>query len=1102
MFLSKLRMSPVIGLLVAVLAINILIPTISLADGESVPPEETRAYAVASAHKTSGVIVSMGDSYSAGEGIQPFYGSRTSTDWALQDWLAHRSQDAYGGQLVLPGAGRMSDSKYPEYDDPHWYFVAASGATTWDINGKQKKEYKNYNLDQCTVNLDPQIDIFDKTRRRNIVPDYITLTLGGNDLGFVDILIQAAINDMYLDPCLLLVKLARAHYKLFNSYPRENGEGNDPSVRDRLKEVFKDIDKAASIGDDHPVILVAGYPHLLNADLLKTNATFGDVLNALTVFTPSDAQVVNAAIDLYNNELYNIVQECQSEGIFIEYVDVSDFEGHEVNTKDPWINGLTFNKIPLSIDNILSNQELSFSPISGASLHPNLSGANCYAECFQRKINELEGLEETPQLEVTANATHIGSEVTLGNYAGEDIEWIVLDEDDSELLLISKYILEHESYNFEYGDTTWEECSLRTWLNEDFYNSAFDPEEREIIVQSTVVNCDSTTYNIEGGNDTQDHLFLLSIDEANMYFNNNEERASELTTHAAVNHFFATDLTCGSWWLRSPGQESGLAAYVYDDGSIVDAGAPVFQPNADVYGVRPVMRVRKDSVVFVDASVEPDTDEALWSRSGNHIIFGSYEQDGDLSNGPEPIEWEVISEEDGRMLLISLHVLDCQPYNTEPASVTWETCSLRSWLNNDFLNTAFSEAEQNSILTTTLSNPDNTYYGTAGGSNTDDKVFCLSFNDLLEYYDSESIIQASDIYSHCYYSPWFLREATPYAIQQGVMHIVLEEDNAYRNSIFYSYYDNDTLGMDGAWWWLRSPGSANNSACFVYTDGSVSMALDYAVEQSNIGVRPAVWLSTTGAEDDASTQTGNDQSNVQGSDGDYVVFGRYEQDNDLGNGPEPIEWEILAEEDGRLLLISRYVLDCQKFHNDQTEITWETSDLRSWLNESFLKAAFSSEEQQMINLSTLANPTVPGQTDPNVTQDKVFCLSIDEVMQYYEFDYGFEDDDDLYDAGYSHQLITAPTAYAIAQRVRYETISPDCELYDFWNLRYDEYGIDVIGMVGAWWWLRTVPVEYEVNTVCDVMIPGHAGWGQGNNQCGPHGVRPAIWVDASAVQSD
>lgn len=253
---------------------------------------------------------------------------------------------------------------------------------------------------------------------------------------------------------------------------------------------------------------------------------------------------------------------------------------------------------------------------------------------------------------------------------------------------------------------------------------------------------------------------------------------------------------------------------------------------------------------------------------------------------------------------------------------------------------------------------------------------------------------------------------------------------------------------------------------------------------------------------ETSTVSGNDLSNVQGSDGDYVVFGRYEQDNDLGNGPEPIEWEILAEEDGRLLLISRYILDCQKFHNDQTEITWETSDLRSWLNESFLKAAFSSEEQQMINLSTLANPTVPGQTDPNVTQDKVFCLSIDEVMQYYEFDYGFEDDDDLYDAGYSHQLITAPTAYAIAQRVRYETISPDCELYDFWNLRYDEYGIDVIGMVGAWWWLRTVPVEYEVNTVCDVMIPGHAGWGQGNNQCGPHGVRPAIWVDASAVQSD
>ena len=98
-------------------------------------------------------------------------------------------------------------------------------------------------------------------------------------------------------------------------------------------------------------------------------------------------------------------------------------------------------------------------------------------------------------------------------------------------------------------------------------------------------------------------------------------------------------------------------------------------------------------------------------REGDYIVFGRYEQDGDLSNGPEPIEWEIVAEENGRMLLISRYILDCQPYNTELEDVTWETCSLRAWLNDYFYNTAFNSVEQNRILSVTLSNPDNAYYG-------------------------------------------------------------------------------------------------------------------------------------------------------------------------------------------------------------------------------------------------------------------------------------------------------------------------------------------------------------------------------------------------------
>ena len=76
---------------------------------------------------------------------------------------------------------------------------------------------------------------------------------------------------------------------------------------------------------------------------------------------------------------------------------------------------------------------------------------------------------------------------------------------------------------------------------------------------------------------------------------------------------------------------------------------------------------------------------------GEIILFGKYEQDGDDSNGAEDIEWLVLKTEpdQNRILVISRYSLDVQPYNREFASVTWENCSLRKWLNRDFFNTAF-----------------------------------------------------------------------------------------------------------------------------------------------------------------------------------------------------------------------------------------------------------------------------------------------------------------------------------------------------------------------------------------------------------------------------
>jgi hypothetical protein len=80
-------------------------------------------------------------------------------------------------------------------------------------------------------------------------------------------------------------------------------------------------------------------------------------------------------------------------------------------------------------------------------------------------------------------------------------------------------------------------------------------------------------------------------------------------------------------------------------------------------------------------------------QTGGYVTFGSYEQDNDLSNGKEDIEWLVLARENNKALLISRYSLDNQPYSEHTEEVPWENCSLRKWLNDNFLNEAFSSDE-------------------------------------------------------------------------------------------------------------------------------------------------------------------------------------------------------------------------------------------------------------------------------------------------------------------------------------------------------------------------------------------------------------------------
>lgn len=125
-------------------------------------------------------------------------------------------------------------------------------------------------------------------------------------------------------------------------------------------------------------------------------------------------------------------------------------------------------------------------------------------------------------------------------------------------------------------------------------------------------------------------------------------------------------------------------------------------------------------------------------KVGSYVLFGSYEQDNNTSNGKEPIEWLVLAKADDKMLVISKYGLDYQPFNTTKTSVTWETCSLRKWLNDDFLNAAFNSEEQSKMINVvTVVADKNPSYSTNQGNDTKDKIFLLSTAEVLKYYISD-----------------------------------------------------------------------------------------------------------------------------------------------------------------------------------------------------------------------------------------------------------------------------------------------------------------------------------------------------------------------------
>ena len=202
---------------------------------------------------------------------------------------------------------------------------------------------------------------------------------------------------------------------------------------------------------------------------------------------------------------------------------------------------------------------------------------------------------------------------------------------------------------------------------------------------------------------------------------------------------------------------------------------------------------------------------APWMVSvGEYITYGHYEQDSNKTNGKESIEWLVLAKEGAKVLLISRYGLDTRQYHDSDPYPTWEKSDIRWWLNGTFLNEAFTAEEQAGIVTTTVRTPG--YISYSGGADTQDQIWLLSRDEAEKYFSTLAS-----------------RKTTPtaYAVARGVWQYSGTEDYGRLN------------GEGCCWWWLRSPGFANNYASSISQGGSLySRNVNYASD----AVRPALWL--------------------------------------------------------------------------------------------------------------------------------------------------------------------------------------------------------------------------------------------------------------------
>ena len=220
-----------------------------------------------------------------------------------------------------------------------------------------------------------------------------------------------------------------------------------------------------------------------------------------------------------------------------------------------------------------------------------------------------------------------------------------------------------------------------------------------------------------------------------------------------------------------------------------------------------IIKTLKTRVSFgiQDQNIKSSPNKHDFREIGNVVNLGQYQQE--RGRKILDIEWIVLDVQQEKSLLISRYSLDVKPFHEKFEDVTWETCSLRKWLNEVFWEQAFSDEEREMISSSMIHTDDNKEFGTAGGNDTYDKVFLLSAEE------AERFLLTDDA-----------RKCMP-------TRYALSKDSGIKER-----------GL-GCWWWLRSPGFMSHRAIRVHPTGLLRNNGCFVNERS-VAVRPAIFVKS------------------------------------------------------------------------------------------------------------------------------------------------------------------------------------------------------------------------------------------------------------------